>query len=255
MTITGIKHGFTTESVSDGVLVPVLSSMVLSGELDGRRGFEDAMIGIIESCGDTPADGWHAFYVNSLAELRAGTVDFAPIHRRALSLIAGRSVLEVGSCFGLFALLCAEDGYEVDACDICPGALTRLEEASRRLRHPVSARIGDARALPYSDSSVDTVTLIHLLEHLAPDDVATAIAEAVRVARRRVIIAVPFEEEPSAHFGHLVSLTEIDLLRWAAPWVRSGLHASVFTECGGWLVLDVLPRSSTDQIRPRLLAT
>jgi ubiquinone/menaquinone biosynthesis C-methylase UbiE len=178
-----------------------------------------------------------------LAELRAGTVDFARIHRRALSLLSGSSVLEVGSCFGLFALQCVQDGFVVDACDICPGAVERLAHASARLRLPLTPCIGDARALPYLDGSVDTVTLVHLLEHLQPGDVTAAITEAVRVARRRVVIAVPFEIEPSAHFGHLVSLTVDDLLTWAVPWVRSGLRASVFTDCGGWLVLDVSPPS------------
>jgi SAM-dependent methyltransferase len=241
MTIADLHHTFTLDSVSDGALVPVLSAMAAAGDLDGQSGFEEAMVRVIETCGDSAADGWHAFYVNSLAELRAGAVDFARIHRRALSLLSGSSVLEVGSCFGLFALQCAQDGYAVDACDICPGAVERLAHASARLSLPLTPRIGDARTLPYPDRSVDTVTLIHLLEHLAPGDVASAIAEAVRVARRRVVIAVPFEDKPSAHFGHLARLTEEDLLTWAVPWVRSGGRASAFTDCGGWLVLDVAP--------------
>ncbi|MEJ9079111.1 mycofactocin oligosaccharide methyltransferase MftM [Gordonia malaquae] len=255
MTIADLHRTFTLDSVSDGALVPVLSAMAAAGDLDGKRGFEEAMVHVIETCGDSPADGWHAFYVNSLAELRAGTVDFARIHRQALSLLSGSSVLEVGSCFGLFALQCVQDGHVVDACDICPGAVERLADESLRLGLPLTPRIGDARALPYPDRSVDTVTLIHLLEHLEPGDVATAITEAVRVARRRVVIAVPFEDEPSEHFGHLVSLSEEDLLTWAAPWVRCGMRATVFTDCGGWLVLDVAPCFESGQIKPRLLAT
>ena len=43
MTTAALPRQFTTETVSDGLLVPILSAMVTAGELDGRAGFEDAM--------------------------------------------------------------------------------------------------------------------------------------------------------------------------------------------------------------------
>lgn len=48
-----------------------------------------------------------------------------------------------------------------------------------------------ALSLPFADGSWDAVTCIDVLEHLAPEDRARAVQEAVRVARRLVIIACP----------------------------------------------------------------
>ena len=144
-------------------------------------------------------------------------------------------MLEVGSCFGFFALACAMDGFDVSACDISPGAVSLLSCASRRLALPVHSAVGNATVLPYDDDSVDTVSLIHLLEHLDAPGVEAALSEALRVARRRVIVAVPFEEEPSPHFGHRLRLTETDLHIWAGSVAHSGAH--VFVDHGGWLIL------------------
>ncbi|GAA4674903.1 mycofactocin oligosaccharide methyltransferase MftM [Gordonia humi] len=233
-----IGHCLTVDSISDDSAVRAVARLVDDGVVVGQDEFESAMTGLISTSGPTADDGWSAFFTNSLTALRAGTAEFAPVHRRARSLLVGTSVLEVGCCFGLLALQCAQDGWRVDACDICPAALVLLDRAGRRLGLDVRTRRGDARALPYPDGGADTVTLVHLLEHLAPSDVQTAIGQALRVARRRVVIAVPFEDEPAEHFGHRQRLSEADLHEWAAPWISAGLDADVVVDHGGWLILD-----------------
>lgn len=230
-----IAHPFDERSISDAVVVDGLVALVEAGLLTGQAQFESAAMGIIRTSAGTPDEAWSAFYDNSLRELRTGASAFAPVHERAQSLIVGRTVLEVGSCFGFFALACAVAGLNVSACDISPGAVSLLSRAAHRLGLPVVASIGDATALPYPADSADTVTLIHLLEHLDPAAAHTAIGEALRVARRRVVIGVPFEDEPSPHFGHLVRLTEDDLYDWARAVPHTG--AEIVVDHGGWLVL------------------
>ncbi|MCG7634964.1 class I SAM-dependent methyltransferase [Gordonia McavH-238-E] len=230
-----IAHPFDERSISDAMVVDGLVALVEAGLLAGQEQFESAAMGIIRTSAATSDDAWSAFYDNSLRELRTGASAFAPVHERARRLISGRTVLEVGSCFGFFALACAVDGLRVSACDISPGAVSLLSRAARRLGLPVAASVGNATALPYADESADTVTLIHLLEHLDPASAHTAISEALRVARRRVIIGVPFEDEPSPHFGHLVRLTEDDLYDWARAVPHA--EAEVVVDHGGWLVL------------------
>ena len=240
-----LTHAFTVATISDSAMIRALVALIDDGVLHGQDAFEAAATAIITTSGDSPADGWRAFYRNSVAELRAGASDFSPVHLRARSLVAGGSVLEVGCCFGFFALQCAQDGHSVSACDISPGAIALLDEAAADFDVRIDTSVGDARALPAADDSVDTVTLIHLLEHLDADDVRVAIAEALRVARRRVVVAVPFEEEPSPHFGHLQCLTVDDLHRWAydvlahLPKGTGTPEWRVFTDHGGWLVFDL----------------
>ncbi len=231
-----IRHGLSEHTVSDDRVVTALAGFAATGALTGQDEFEMAAVAVITSAGPDERSSWRAFYRNSVAELSAGSASFSPVHLRARSLLRGTSVLEVGCCFGLLALQCALDGYEVTACDICPGALELLDSAAADFALPLTTVHGDARALPFASGSVDTVTLIHLLEHLDGPDVATALGEALRVARHRVVVAVPFEEHPNAHFGHRQRLTEHDLRVWSRDWPLCAVE--IFTDHGGWLVLD-----------------
>ena len=231
-----IGHDLDLATVSDARMVAELDGLVQRGVLEGRQQFEDAATGVILTCADDAGDCWRAFYANSLRELSAGRSPFAPIHRRALSLISGSSLLEVGCCFGFFALQAAAGHCaDVYACDISAGAVRLLDEAARQRTSNVQVVCGDALALPYPDDFVDTVTLIHLLEHL-PGGADLAIAEALRVARRRVVIAVPHEQVASAHFGHHHTLTPLTLARWAETAGQP--DALTFSDHGGWLVLS-----------------
>ncbi|WP_238423208.1 mycofactocin oligosaccharide methyltransferase MftM [Gordonia sp. 'Campus'] len=233
--VVHIAHPFDEGSVSDAGVVDGLVSLVDAGVLSGQEQFEAAALGIIHTSAASATDAWSAFYRNSLRELRCGISAFAPVHQRARALLRGRSVLEVGSCFGFFALGCAMEGFDVSACDISPGAVSLLSAAARRQGVSVDATVGDATALPYPDGFADTVTLIHLLEHLDASAALTAITEALRVARRRVVVGVPFEEQPSPHFGHVLRLRESDLYSWARQVPHAG--AEVLVDHGGWLVL------------------
>ena len=234
-----LRHRFTVDSIDDDSAVRALGVLVEAGVLRGQSEFESAMTAVISSGAADPVDAWTAFYVNSLAALESGRAAFSPVHRRALSSIVGDEVLEVGSCFGLFALQAARAGHRVTACDVCPEALELLAFAAARTGVRVEVGLGDARRLPHHDDAVDTVTLIHLLEHLDEAEVECALREAVRVARRRVVAAVPFEEVPTEHFGHRQRLSLETLHRWARPWADTGVGTTVLADHGGWLILDV----------------
>ncbi|MEE4022564.1 mycofactocin oligosaccharide methyltransferase MftM [Gordonia sp. PKS22-38] len=230
-----ISHDLDAASISDSTMLDGLLPLVDLGVIAGQDMFEEAALGVIRSSAGTARKAWSAFYDNSIAELKAGTAPFSAIHRHARRLVVGTSVLEVGSCFGFLALQFADDGHNVHACDISPGAVSLLRTHAFRRKARVNAVVGDATDLPFDDSSVDSVTLIHLLEHLDDHQAIAALVDALRVARRRVVVAVPYEENPSAHFGHRVRLTEADLHRWASSVDHAG--ARLVDHHGGWLVL------------------
>ncbi|MEV0641543.1 methyltransferase domain-containing protein [Streptomyces sp. NPDC050619] len=117
------------------------------------------------------------------ARLRQGTgrLEFwrtQDVLRRLLPDAPAR-VLDVGGGSGVHAQWLARDGYEVDLVDPVP---LHLEQAARL--PGVTARPGDARALPAADASYDVVLLLGPLYHLPerPDRVR-ALAEAHRVVR------------------------------------------------------------------------
>lgn len=202
--------------------------------------FEAAFTAIVRSSAPDPLDAWTAFYRNTLTQLLdghprpGGTIaEWAPIHALAESLTVGPGVLELGCCFGFLSLRLARAGHTVHALDLTPGSARLLRAMSVRLSLPLHPLAGDATAVPLADRSVDTVLAIHLLEHV-PDPHAV-LTEMLRVARRRVIVAVPYEDEPNPTWGHLRRYTPATL---AALGARTHPGFRRLDHDGGWLVLD-----------------
>ena len=98
---------------------------------------------------------------------------------------APAEVLDVGGGGGVYALWLAGLGYTVDLLDRIPKHVEQAADASRRAVRPLRAtQVGDARALPHADASVDVVLLLGPLYHLVePADRRRALEEAWRVLR------------------------------------------------------------------------
>lgn len=92
-------------------------------------------------------------------------------------------VLEVGCGTGLFLQWLVEQGHQVTGLD--PSA-PMLDVARNRLPGKVELYRGFAEDLPYEDNAFDTVALITTLEFV--DDPHRALQEALRVARRHVLL-------------------------------------------------------------------
>ncbi|GLY36781.1 SAM-dependent methyltransferase [Amycolatopsis sp. NBRC 101858] len=214
----------------------------LAVELDFLAGhFEELFTGVVRTTVHDPLLAWTVFYANTLAALRrpgpAGAIaSFAPVHARALELVRGRTVLDLGSCFGFLPLQMVSRGLRPIASDVSAGTMGLLSRVSSWFGTPLPVLACDAAAVPLASRSVDTVTAIHLLEHVSPSHGAAVLREMLRVARRRVVVAVPFEATPNPAFGH-VRCFDFEVLQ---AWGRaSGVPFTVFEHHGGWLVLDV----------------
>ncbi len=251
-----VLHRFRPDELDDDV------STLVADELGGVVGsapvFERVVTGIVRSTVGDPLTAWSTFYANSLAVLRhperaatpalapssppeASLAGFAPVHTRALDEVAGSTVADLGTCFGFLPLLMAERGLDVVATDHTPGTMRLLSavaragvvpEAVSRLRTAAC----DARAVPLRDDAVDTVTAVHLLEHLPAGDAAAVVAEMCRIARRRVVVAVPYEDVPDPVYGHLCRFTPDTL---TALGDGTGARFRVEEDHGGWLVADL----------------
>lgn len=96
----------------------------------------------------------------------------------ALSKLSGESLLDVGCGRGFF-LRKVRGMRTVVGCDL----LDRVD-----LDHAVYVT-ASAERLPFADRAFDTVTCFHTLEHTR--DLAAAVAELKRVARKQLIVIVP----------------------------------------------------------------
>ncbi|MBL8862946.1 MAG: class I SAM-dependent methyltransferase [Planctomycetes bacterium] len=185
---------------------------------------------------------------------------------RLLPADAVTSVLDVGCGDGALA----EDlgdryGCPVLGIDLAAG---RTAYARSRSRH---ARFAQASvyALPFPDQAFDLVTCTDLLEHL--DDPTRAMQELVRVARRAVIVTVPYkiqiEKTLCTHcgkdyflYGHQHSFGEHglrDLARAAGARATRFEHVIPMFECRRykwfpplkWLIWDHFKDTGTLGVR------
>lgn len=245
-----LRHRLRDDQIDDSLTTMLDQELFGPGWVGGGQLFERLFTGVVLTTRADPLEAWELFYRNSrrrLAPLIASGLpdgatpdaleEFGAIYARADRHVPRTgSVLEVGSCFGFLALhLARVRTRHVTASDISAGSMRLLQAMSRRLSTPIRTIVCDAARIPENDSSVDTVVLTHLLEHLDPEHGRRALAEAMRVARRRVVIAVPYEEVANPAFGHVRTIDHADLERWGR---ESGWGWTVEDHHGGWLVLD-----------------
>jgi ubiquinone/menaquinone biosynthesis C-methylase UbiE len=127
----------------------------------------------------------------------------------------GQSVLEVGARDGYFSRLLAGRFEAVTALD--------LEKPSFHIGRVVPVQ-GDVRRLEFPDNAFDCVICTEVLEHVP--EVEQAAAELARVARRDVVIGVPYCQDIrlgrttcphcgqiNPPWGHVNSFTEKRLRR------------------------------------------
>lgn len=238
-----VQHRMFPDELDDDLAGIIAAELGAAGVLESPDDFRRVFTGVVRSTISDPVTAWAVFYANTLAALTDGSArpggsiaGFAPVHRRALDLVLGARVLDVGSCFGFLALRMADHGLRVLASDLCQGTVGLLAAVAGRLGRALHTVVCDAGAVPLADRSVDTVTAVHLLEHLSPEHGTAVLADAVRVARRRVVVAVPFEDEPTAGYGHLRCF---DLAALDALGAGTGRPYTVSEHHGGWLVLDL----------------
>jgi ubiquinone/menaquinone biosynthesis C-methylase UbiE len=127
------------------------------------------------------ASGYEAWYERT--GCRADRLEKALLKRLLARFPQAGTLLEVGCGTGHFTRWFDELGLQAAGLEL---SLPMLAEASR-LGSPPCVR-GDALALPFSSAAFDLVVLITTLEFVV--DPIQALAEALRVARRGLILGV-----------------------------------------------------------------
>ena len=245
-----LVHALDDDELDDDLSGLLADELFRPGWLRGAEVFERLFTGIVLSSDPHPVRAWARFYRNTLDRIERsldtsrqgaarpghGTIaDYAPVYRYAEQALAPGSVLEVGCCFGFLSLRLAAAGRAVTASDVSAGTVALLRAVAPLLGLQVATRTADAGRLPWAAGAADNVLVVHLLEHLDPRHGDRVVAEAVRVSRRRVVIAVPLEDEADETWGHVRTVSLADLDTWGA---RSGRPYQVSEHHGGWLVID-----------------
>lgn len=148
-----------------------------------------------------------------------------PPHLDRLIKMAGRcgppewTVLDVGSSDGYGSYLTARLGHEVHCVDISQERIDRVHQ-----QYGLPGTVASAEELPFDDNSFDVVSLGEILEHT--DNPGACMAEAMRVARERVVTSVPLNgwADPTHLWG-----ISVDVLGEMNPNEKTKGQAAVIT--------------------------
>jgi hypothetical protein len=229
---------------------------------DEQAVFEHCVGAIVRSMDGNERRAWHRFYDNSLAALERAMAEpaappdfigpFGAIYRQLMALVRGRTLLDAGTCFGFLPLLLARQGQarpdsgrrlldaeltQIVGCDL-EGALIDFATAYAADQRYAGVRFKRADLLADDFARLgafDTVTAIHVLEHLEYSQTSAVLANLWAVTARRLIVAVPIEQRPDQRFGHRQIFTEASLLGLGR---ELGGRCRTFTLHGGWLIVD-----------------
>jgi hypothetical protein len=172
----------------------------------------------------------------------------ATIYRRLFELKVGTSLLDVGRACAFWPTLVGE--RVPDAHGSIVGVDNRLDaiHLSQHLaaladRHDLTFLQLDLLSPQFLEElrTYDTVTTIHILEHLPEEQLPLALKHLLHVTRHRLIVAVPYEAEATRAYGHEQVFSHEKLEHWGKWCVESiGGSGSYWCEevAGGLLILD-----------------
>lgn len=260
-------HTFDQTSVDEDVAELIGDELAPLGFPASAKDFGDVLFGIVATtsppslvcpdCGRLHLDRpgiWRHYCLNSLDRLRrllgdlstggdgaSHLTQFAAIYRRIVECRAGASLLDVGSNLGLMPVLVAAGGGPVVGCDNRPEAVECAADLAAAAQVEVAFVLRDVLAPDFPEiGRFDTVTAVHLLEHLPERALPVALANLLHVTRLRLIVAVPYEAEAQAVYGHQQAFTRRTLDgwgRWCVETLGGGAYR-IEDVSGGFLVLD-----------------
>lgn len=145
--------------------------------------------------------------------------------------VAPAELLDIGSGRGAFLwpLLDSMPHLPVTAVDTLDHRVEGLRAVAGGGVANLHAQRADATRLPFADRAFDAVTMLEVLEHIP--DTAAALAEALRVARRFVILSVPSHPDNNPEHIHLFGAGQLEELL-----LRHGAARASFERVPGHLI-------------------
>jgi len=255
-----LVHAFSAESIDNNVVYHLMKEVAPYGLVNSERAFGAALMSIVTSiCPHDPIAAWGHFSLNTLNQLRKHLdtdifiqeenfiTSFTTIYRRLFELKIGSSLLDVGCACAFWPILVAERFYDKSSRIV--GVDNRLDAINLSTQLAARAKV-DILEFVLADvltsqftriGTFDTVTAIHLLEHLPETQIPHVLRHLLNVTRQRLIIAVPYESQPERAYGHEQVWTHEKLEKWG-QWSVEHLLGGGSAYCedvqGGLLIIE-----------------
>jgi SAM-dependent methyltransferase len=258
---TLIIHWLAPEAIDADLGRVLLEEVQPLGLLPDERAFAEVFGALVGSVFPRdPLRAWRLFGANTLRRYRQLLAEtdaealpaesasshmacFATLYRRVCELMVGASVLEAGCSFGFFALVLAErrpDLARIVGVDreMEPFAVARALAAERHMTNIAFVQADlltdEVRAL----GRFSTVTALHVLEHFPEAQMYGVLTTLFAITEQRLILAVPYEAEAEAAYGHQQRFSRARLEavgRWCQEQLGAGRGR--YEECAGGLLV------------------
>ena len=259
---TIVMHLFTQSQIDADIICFVEDELSSFGLFTTAKAYGATLFAILASTFSSPRDQlavWRLFCLNTLAKLQflitcppqkfptpvSHITFFARIYRRVFELCSGQSLLDVGTSFGFLPVLLAENSAlsRIVGCDNEPDILKISNDlATVTGASQITFTLQDVLAEDFSHTGLfDTVTAIHVLEHLTEQQLPLALSHLLQVTSQRLIIAVPYEETLQECYSHYQLFTRQKLDLWG-KWCIETLKGNGRYWCedvaGGMLIIE-----------------
>lgn len=260
-----LMHTFRQSEINADLIRIIEEELPAFGLIESEKQFGTTLFAVLASTFSAPRDQsaiWRRFCLNTLDSLRHHIAHpdlirptsyigpFAAIYRRIFELFTGQCLLDVGCSFGFFPVLSAEHFpyARITGIDKNPDAITFATDlAAVTSTHNMTCTLLDLLSTDFPmQDRFDTVTAIHLLEHLSKQEMPRAFAHLLQVTNKRLLIAVPYEETAQRLYGHCQIFTSDKLNYWGQWCVETLLKGNGRYWCedvaGGLLIVERLSR-------------
>ena len=157
-----------------------------------------------------------------LYPFKAGTQTLARTKRTLgfLHSVSFETMLDVGSGRGVFLIPFMKEfpWVRVTSLDLLEKRVVFLNELADGGFPQMYAEQKDVCRQPFPDGSFDVVTLLEVLEHIP--DVQAAVKNALRLARRYVVVTVPSKPDNNPEHIHLLTREKLTALFEGAGCAR-----------------------------------
>ncbi len=222
---TVLVHRLPLEEVDNNIGHYLMQELTPYGLMESDKAFGAAFVGVINAIAPrSPADAWALFSLNTLRRLQQKIHEpqaqspeqdsisaFAEIYRRLFSLRAGTSLLDVGCACAFWPILVAEQDPQarIVGVDNRQDAIVLSTSMAQLLQYGTVAFTQADLLSPelLQLRTFDTVTAIHLLEHISQDQHLQAFKHLLAATHSRLIVAVPYEQEATKAYGHEMVFT------------------------------------------------
>lgn len=257
---TILVHWFSPEEMNADIKHYLIYELKPLGLLTQSHHFGAILSGIVGSFfPDNARAAWHGFGANTLRrfllflstsrtppvfDYYATIGTFANRYQRVCELCVGESFLDVGSESGMLPLVIAERipfMTRIVGIDIQMDMLNIAQELAEERGLPqVHFAFADLLNKDfYKIGQFDTVTALHVIEHLTEEEMYRALNNLLRVTVHRLILAVPYENEPEAIYDHkqLFTRTKLEAIGDWCLQQLGGTGRMWCEECEGGLLL------------------